>query len=278
MTDVPPYRDINFLNWPIGHGLDWHSHPEFQIIHVLAGTLVIDWGDGWRILVAGDAHVLPPLAKHRTRTDRGHSQLGLNFTFGQDPRGIIDALSEAFPAPTVVHLDSRSYPLTELRAAANGVLPGEALSQPTGARLGGSGSGLSLEKLRLYAVLDLYCLALIDAAGARRRSGLPQRMLEHLQTRIDGAVTVESVAEELDVSRATLQRTCQAAFGCGLAHLHERLRLTRAAKLLIDSDIAIAACAIGAGYPDVYQFSRAFRRVLGRPPTTYRKMHRELAI
>lgn len=277
MDDMPPYDDLNFLTWPAGHGLGWHAHPEFQIIHILNGELDVDVGEGWYRHRAGDVHVLPPGIPHRTRTDRGHRQLGLNFTADADPRGIIAALRQAFTAPVLVRLDADAVPLAEVCAAA-GTLSAEDLRLPTGARLGpvdSTAATLSRTKLRLYAVLDLYCLALIEAA-APERSSLAQRLLEHLHGLSEQPVAVDGVARTLGVPRSTLQRTCQAAFACGLSHLHERLRITRAAKLLLGGVEPVAICAERCGYSDVYQFSRAFRRVMGMPPTVYRRRHREL--
>jgi len=50
----------------------------------------------------------------------------------------------------------------------------------------------------------------------------------------------------------------------------ERRRMELAARLLLDSDLPIAAVAEQVGYDDPYHFSRAFARVQGRAPRGYR--------
>ncbi len=89
---------------------------------------------------------------------------------------------------------------------------------------------------------------------------------------------MEDVARHLHVSRATLQRICRQHFHCGVAHLHEHLRMEYAARQLLCTDLNISACAAMCGYEDIYHFSRAFKRVFKVSPKKYREeRRRELA-
>ncbi|MHB1570268.1 MAG: helix-turn-helix transcriptional regulator [Solirubrobacteraceae bacterium] len=54
----------------------------------------------------------------------------------------------------------------------------------------------------------------------------------------------------------------------------ERLRIERAARLLLDGDSPISEVAGTVGYSDQYHFSRVFKRVKGRPPSVFRRLAR----
>ncbi len=245
-----PWTDYNFKPWPAGFVLERHAHSFLQVIHVLAGDFAADWGAGWVELAAGEVHVLPPGGSHRLRTTGGHRQFGLNFTVESDERGLLAACRARFAAPVVLRLDFRpewEKELIELR--------------PDG----------GLPTLRLLHVLAAYTLALLAAGdrGAPRR--LEERLLAMLAEEAGQPLRVEELARRLNLSRASLQRFCHKRFGLGAAHLHERLRLRRAAQVLARPENSVADCAALCGYADLYHFSRAFKRVFGLSPSAYRR-------
>jgi AraC-like DNA-binding protein len=200
----------------------------------------------------GELHVLPPGRRHRIRTEQGHAQFGVNFSRRADERGLLEALLRAYPEPGVWQEPFRQSWRSELTA----LLPGPA--------------GL----LRAVHALDDYALVLLERRRAPGVGAAPAELWAHLNAHLDEPLRVEAMARRLHLSRATLQRLCQRHFGCGAAHLHERLRLERAARQLLQADGPVAECARACGYPDLYHFSRAFKRVFGRPPSAYRRQRR----
>jgi AraC-like DNA-binding protein len=231
--------------------MDWHRHDFLQLIHVLKGCLEADWGEGWQPLNAGDVHVLPPGVPHRLRAPAGHQQFGMNCTPQRDERGVLDALLRAFPLPTVLHV-----PFGQAWSAT--------LCAPTWTPTG---------RIRVLSVLDDYALALLACRSAAHPS--PKPLVELLKENLDKPLSVEDIAARLNTSRATLQRLAVKHFGCGVAHLHERLRLDRAAHQLLATDLRVGECAAACGYRDVYHFSRVFKRVIGQAPTVYRTARRQ---
>jgi AraC family transcriptional activator of mar-sox-rob regulon len=251
LVPAPPWSDCNFNAWSAGRGMDWHSHPYLQVIHVLEGAFAVDFGGGWRRLAAGCAHVLPPGRSHRLRSPGGQRQFGLNFRVERDQRGLLTALLAAFPEPTVLALRFAETWREALLATGGG----------------------ATELRRLHA-LDGYCLALLERAAPTPADEARARLRGFIEEHLDRALPVDAVARALGLSRASAQRLCRRHFGCGIAHLHERIRLERAARALIGGDQPIAAVAAACGYGDVYGFSRAFRRVHGQPPAAWRRAAR----
>lgn len=83
--------------------------------------------------------------------------------------------------------------------------------------------------------------------------------------------TVEALAREVNLSRATLARRFTELVGDPpLAYL-TRWRLELAARRLRDTTDPIAAVARSVGYSSEYAFARAFARTRGQPPGRYRR-------
>jgi AraC-like DNA-binding protein len=248
LPSTPPYADLNFFSWEPARSLDWHGHGFLQAIQVLEGALEVDWGAGWRRLGPGVVHLLPPGARHRLRSS-GHAQFGLNFLAGDDPRGLLAWLRSACPQPLAAPCPAPPGCLEALRAI-------EAVDAPG-------------DRLAAAAELDRWCLALasalrgVDAAGSR--------LLSALRASLDRPLRVPEVATRLGLSRVGVQRLAQRSHGTGVAHLHERLRLERAAQLLASSVLSAATIALRCGFRDGAHLSRRFRMRYGAAPAAWRR-------
>ncbi len=110
----------------------------------------------------------------------------------------------------------------------------------------------------------------VDAEHALAEHALAERLLSLIEMHIGTPLTVEETASALFMSRASLQRFCKRTFGIGTAHLWERLRLEHGASLLALGK-SVGECGQACGYSDPFQFSRAFKRVMGLPPKTFQQ-------
>jgi AraC-like DNA-binding protein len=91
-----------------------------------------------------------------------------------------------------------------------------------------------------------------------------------LQT-VDGVqLSVQAVASRLGVSARTVDRRL-ADEGRAFAELRDAVRHERARALLADPALSVAQVAQRLGYRDAANFSRAFRRQAGVPPSEYRR-------
>lgn len=93
---------------------------------------------------------------------------------------------------------------------------------------------------------------------------------EHGQERIH----VNDVVAAMEMPRRTLERRFRDSTGRGVAEEITRLRLERAKRCMIETDIPLRAVARESGFPTADRFYKVFTRVVGGPPTRYREENR----
>jgi AraC family transcriptional regulator, regulatory protein of adaptative response / methylphosphotriester-DNA alkyltransferase methyltransferase len=86
----------------------------------------------------------------------------------------------------------------------------------------------------------------------------------------DESLSLADVAHTIATSRRQLQRVLSEHDTSFRAEL-QRVRMSRAAVLLRDPALPVAAVARAVGYRQAAQFSKAFRRHYGRPPSALRR-------
>ena len=89
--------------------------------------------------------------------------------------------------------------------------------------------------------------------------------------------TTEELAETACMSRATFARKFQAAAGCGVQTFIRTLKMSAAAKMLRDSNLAVARVAEETGYQSEAAFNNAFKAQFGVTPAGYRRQENAAA-
>jgi AraC family transcriptional regulator of adaptative response / methylphosphotriester-DNA alkyltransferase methyltransferase len=92
----------------------------------------------------------------------------------------------------------------------------------------------------------------------------------------DENLSLGTVAHSIATSRRQLQRVFGERHTSFRREL-QRVRMTRAAELLQRDTLSVAAVARAVGYRQPAQFSKAFRRHHGHPPSALRATTRSLA-
>jgi len=88
---------------------------------------------------------------------------------------------------------------------------------------------------------------------------------------------VQDYAKALKVSRSSLLRATQAAYGCSPAELIQQRSLKEAERLLTTTDHTCAEISEALGYLSQAQFTRAFSSHFREVPTVYKRRRLELA-
>ncbi|MET8422965.1 AraC family transcriptional regulator [Nocardia sp. NPDC004860] len=189
---------------------------------------------------------------------------------GQRPHPLLRQL------PEVIHLPARHGRHPELNAAIQ--LLGAELDNP---RIGSHGivpaliDSLLLYILRAWIEEQPQSEAVGWAAALRDPAVAPA--LEAMHGDPAAPWTVQSLADHAGLSRAAFARKFNAMVGePPLAYL-TRWRLTTAARLLREDELAIEKVSARAGYSSEFAFGKAFKREYGLAPGQYRRQARAAA-
>jgi len=105
-----------------------------------------------------------------------------------------------------------------------------------------------------------------------------ERVLDYIHAHLDQPLSVELLAEQSCWSRWQLQRVFTSATGISVAQYIRELRLSRAAELLLDSDLRQLDIALACGIDSEISFSRSFRQMFDCAPRTYRKRGQRIGL
>jgi len=92
-----------------------------------------------------------------------------------------------------------------------------------------------------------------------------------LRTNIDHAITMEKVAEELNVSYAWFRKAFKAYTGIAPQQYLIQLRIEKAKAYLADRSLSVKEIALRLNFESIFYFSRLFKEKTGVSPDVYRK-------
>lgn len=98
-----------------------------------------------------------------------------------------------------------------------------------------------------------------------------QKAKDYLEIHYADGITIESVAEYVGIDRTHFSKAFNKAFGLSPMKFVQQLRMNEATLLMKQTDYKLAEIAQSVGYPDLFSFSKAFKKQLGVSPNTYRK-------
>lgn len=120
--------------------------------------------------------------------------------------------------------------------------------------------------LRLL-LLKIRSRALSPGRGAPRAFATYARLRRHLEQHHERLRTVEELAHECRLTPIHVTRLFRRFARIGAYRFLLRLRMNRAAELLLDDGLLVKEVAERLGFPDAFTFSRAFKRIHGVPPS-----------
>jgi AraC-like DNA-binding protein len=90
-----------------------------------------------------------------------------------------------------------------------------------------------------------------------------------LKTRIDDTLDLQRLAEEVGCSPFYLSRTFSSTTGMTISQYVRKLRIERAADLILSGQYNVSEAAVEVGYRSLSHFSKAFQQVKGCLPSKY---------
>ncbi|GAB3924465.1 hypothetical protein GCM10011575_03560 [Microlunatus endophyticus] len=85
--------------------------------------------------------------------------------------------------------------------------------------------------------------------------------------------TLDTLAEQVHLSRSQLVRSFDATVGTSPMAFLRQMRVERMARLLVSTDLSIAETARSVGWKNQFHASQCFHAAYGVSPTEYRRQH-----
>ncbi len=98
-----------------------------------------------------------------------------------------------------------------------------------------------------------------------------RRLIEFVEENLDRDLSLEAMAEEVEISPLYLPRAFKSAVGQSPHQYVLARRIERARELLRDTDLPIVDVALSSGFSSQSHLSNWFLRMVGVSPATYRK-------
>src|SRR5207247_8900475 len=103
------------------------------------------------------------------------------------------------------------------------------------------------------------------------------RVIEYSEENLDGDVSLEAMAAEVDITPIYLARAFKAAVGQSPHRYVLARRIERAKELLRNSEMAVVDVALSSGFSSQSHLSYWFQRYVGISPAAYRQHRASLA-
>ena len=100
------------------------------------------------------------------------------------------------------------------------------------------------------------------------------RTIDYLSHQFDQELTVDGIAEIIDISASHLAHLFRSETGLSVRDYLTRVRVAIAQDLLAGTDEKLDAIAARVGFVDTSHLAHVFQRITGRPPSAYRRSAR----
>lgn len=120
-------------------------------------------------------------------------------------------------------------------------------------------------------IFELISLFSGNTAAESRTQEYVLRAKNYIDVNFSSTVTVEKLAEDLNLNRSYLSTIFKKYFGISPTQYLVDVRLTHAAQLLTEYSYSVSEAASGSGYTDIYNFSKMFKKKYGLSPSAYAK-------
>lgn len=274
-----PDKSVRWIehDWP-SPVARWNYHPEYEIHLIRHGTGRFIVGDHIGTFQAGHVALIGSGLPHDWVSDIDEGDVIVNR----------DAVLQIDPA----WLDASSSLIPEIREvkplladAARGIEFTGATAVAAAALIEAVGATWGLVRLqhlfqllalltrspledRIFLATEFFQPQLDDRGAA-----IVDVALEYVFSGHSGTISVAEAAATVGMHEATFSKYFKRATGQNFSELVRKLRVTHASRLLIESDLPIAAVCFEVGFTNLSNFNRQFLREKGETPRAFRKIH-----
>jgi len=179
-----------------------------------------------------------------------------------------------FTATSVGGLDALRYLACEYESAVDDVRKTRAMIRALETAASGHQPADVLRANGLLMQLLAHFPARAEAPSrARADEGIRRfaAVLGYVEANLGAPLRVSRLAAVAHLERTYFARAFRARFGVTPARYVQRLRLDRAKRMLLETDLTLRTIADRNGYTDVHHFAKSFKKLTGTTPGAFRR-------
>lgn len=262
---LPELRNHGVMNFDPVWAMTDHVSTGPELLYILSGHETLHIGDELYEAKSGDVVIIPPGVMHRDEfdLDKGFSVFMLSYGWASAPMALF---YERVKNDALLALsDSDKGKIIECLECFrdDGDDPSDADMIILNARL-------------LELLMTMYDLTREnrgkddnrETAGKRGKL-LMKRAKTYCEEHLSEPLSLDLIAEELEVSSFYLSRAFSAESNFSLFSYLTHLRMEKAKELLLPGNMIVADVAYAVGYSDSNYFSKAFRNHVGVSPSHF---------
>ena len=265
----------------VTHGTCWGGLLDQEPMRLSAGDIIVfPHGDAHMMSSAAGMRGAPDLALYRQPRE---GQLPFSMSVGSadpDPAHVVCGFlgCDARPFNPLLAALPRVIRVNDREGGALGAFVAFAVAESKDRRIGGECVLGRVSELMFVDVVRRY-LEMLPADQTDWLAGLRDafvgRALTALHASPDRGWTLELLAREVGLSRSALAERFTQFVGQPPMQYLMNWRMQLAARRLMGSTDGVAAIAEQVGYESEAAFSRTFKKVVGSPPSLWRKRRRD---
>ena len=116
---------------------------------------------------------------------------------------------------------------------------------------------------------------LAAVAKETKESIYVQKAINYIRNNYSAGISVKAIAEHVCVSRSYLYKVFEETLEMSPKDFLTQFQISRSKELLTVTDLSIEGVALSCGYGDALVYSKTFKKIIGMPPSVYRRVHRE---
>jgi AraC family transcriptional regulator len=156
------------------------------------------------------------------------------------------------------------------------------LEQLALAIVGALREGVSEDQLYIDSIAQMIAAHLVRKYSTRARPEIVQsadgltslrikRLVDFIEANLDGDLSLEAIAAQVEISSLYLSRYFKSALGMAPHQYVVGRRIEKAKRLLRDTDVSVADIAFACGFSSQSHLSNRFRKIVGVSPAAYRR-------
>lgn len=116
---------------------------------------------------------------------------------------------------------------------------------------------------------------LADVTKETKESIYVQKSINFIRNNYSAGIGVQDIADHVCVSRSYLYKLFEETLQMSPKDFLTQFQISRSKELLTVTDLSIEGVAMSCGYGDALVYSKTFKKIMGMPPSVYRKTHRQ---